>query len=820
MNRCRAATVLAIGFAQASAQPLSRTASVVAGGGGTSANAQFTLTGTVGQPGAGIQSDGHFALYGGFWPGYVATQAVVLEHLLVWTNTHGGKWSVASNWRPNAVPGPADSAVLDLRGTYTVTMDAGGTVSNLTLAAGVTLAGANPLAVLGALTWTGGKISARVQCSGGTVSGADTHTLSAGRLVNGGRLQLTGPITTAGAAIITNLPGAVLELAADVGILYSSGTYGAIINQGTLRKTSGAGLSQVSEAITSSGMIEARSGTLALSRPCVQTDGATLVMEGQLQVGQGMLLAGGRLTGTNLITGAVTNSGGLLAPGLSPGGLTIDGRYVQTSGGTLAIEVAGADPGTGFDVLTVLGAAKLGGTLQVSLLNGYSLPAGIPFEFLSAASCLSSFEAFTPALEGLGLALLSAPDHVALIHGEPPPHVTPSYTLVDLGGLATDGCSPQAINARGQVVGFAQDTSGYRAFLWDQGKMTSLGTLAGANSHAYGINDTGHVAGWSTVSGSSAPIHAFFWDGTMHDLGTLDNGKQSSQAYGINNHDEIIGYSGLTVYGGTATHPFLYRNGSMLDLHSPFLPGNNNTGAFAYGLNDRLQVVGQGPRAVGSAHGFLYDYVGGSVLDVGDLGGANGSVAWAINARGLVTGWAVTDGNLYSHAFLFDGRIHDLGTLGGWSSQGFAINALGQIVGRSDYENGNGAPHAFLYTDGRLTDLNKLLPADSGWTLREATGINDAGQIVGNAYWHSMGRGFLLTPQSFTAPSLRIEFATDGSLALSWSSGSTGFVLQENAALLPTGWTEIQAAPAVVGTELRLTMPRPVSNRFYRLRQP
>jgi len=30
----------------------------------------------------------------------------------------------------------------------------------------------------------------------------------------------------------------------------------------------------------------------------------------------------------------------------------------------------------------------------------------------------------------------------------------------------------------------------------------------------------------------------------------------------------------------------------MTDLHSPLLPGNPNAGAFAYGLNDCLQIAG------------------------------------------------------------------------------------------------------------------------------------------------------------------------------------------------------------------------------------
>jgi probable HAF family extracellular repeat protein len=47
----------------------------------------------------------------------------------------------------------------------------------------------------------------------------------------------------------------------------------------------------------------------------------------------------------------------------------------------------------------------------------------------------------------------------------------------------------------------------------------------------------------------------------------------------------------------------------------------------------------------------------------------------------------------------------------------------------SDYTD---ARHAFLYSgSGPMQDLNDLISPDSGWTLCEAGGINDSGQIVG-----------------------------------------------------------------------------------------
>jgi hypothetical protein len=41
--------------------------STIDGGGGTSSNGQFTVSGTIGQPDAGTMSGGNFSLTGGFW---------------------------------------------------------------------------------------------------------------------------------------------------------------------------------------------------------------------------------------------------------------------------------------------------------------------------------------------------------------------------------------------------------------------------------------------------------------------------------------------------------------------------------------------------------------------------------------------------------------------------------------------------------------------------------------------------------------------------------------------------------------------------------
>jgi len=91
------------------------------------------------------------------------------------------------------------------------------------------------------------------------------------------------------------------------------------------------------------------------------------------------------------------------------------------------------------------------------------------------------------------------------------------------------------------------------------------------------------------------------------------------------------------------------------------------------------------------------------------------------------------------------GQMIDLGTFGGLYSYGSDLNNGGQVVGGAYIA--DNTSHAFLYTEGRMEDLNDWLDPALGLTLSVATGINDSGQIVANGVSSSgKSRAYLLTP--------------------------------------------------------------------------
>jgi len=108
-----------------------------------------------------------------------------------------------------------------------------------------------------------------------------------------------------------------------------------------------------------------------------------------------------------------------------------------------------------------------------------------------------------------------------------------------------------------------------------------------------------------------------------------------------------------------------------------------------------------------------------------------GSVPKAIDDRGDVVGMTQTNVGP-GRAFRWrNGKLTDLGTLGGRSSEAFAVADDGTIVGTSDTKpvpwtaEQAPAPRPFVWQDGRITEL----PVDYA-SPSQATAINRSGTVI------------------------------------------------------------------------------------------
>lgn len=361
---------------------------------------------------------------------------------------------------------------------------------------------------------------------------------------------------------------------------------------------------------------------------------------------------------------------------------------------------------------------------------------------------------------------------------------SPRYRITDLGTLSADVTAPAAANAvnnAGQVVGDAAlDSLTTHAFVWQQGQLTDLGPFgAGTYSQAYAINDAGQIAGAATSPGTGFAEAVRWTNLQMQHLGTSATSSFEpivSEGFGIGPSGRVVGH--LEDVERNVGHAVAWdQPGSAVDLRL----GDSSQAA---AINARGQIVGSG------FPGGAFLWQDGAITFLSRLSADDGSAtADAINVAGQIAGAALAaDGS--RHAVLWQSAtLLDLGVLGNLTYvESRGINAAGQVVGTADDSGcvSCGSSRPFLWESGAsgLVDLNTLIPADSGWTLGEANGINDLGQIVGSGRHGGQPRAYLLTPVFHAT----VNFQPSGTLVPNGYAPDNGAVFGPRDGGLSYGW--------------------------------
>jgi probable HAF family extracellular repeat protein len=344
------------------------------------------------------------------------------------------------------------------------------------------------------------------------------------------------------------------------------------------------------------------------------------------------------------------------------------------------------------------------------------------------------------------------------------------YELIDLGTLGgpnayLSGPATQILNNQGTVAAYANtatpnpnancaipfnanggggDCYVERPVFWHDSTLTELDVLpGGTNGQTSSISANGLIAGWSEnglLDSTGLPVgRPVLWtkDGKIIDLGTAPGGTEGLST-AANSRGEVVGFSDNDVADAfsmvgfpTQTRAFFWQSGTVRDLGT--LGGPD---ALASNVNERGQVAGQSytnstpnvTTGIPTQDPFLWE--NGKMTDLGTLGGTQGTTYW-LNNRGDVVGASNLSGDMTTDAFLWTKSegMQDLGNLGGTIGASVWVNDARQVVGTSLIPNDR-AWHAFLWMDGAMTDLGTLGSDPSS----EAQSINAQGQVVGVSF--------------------------------------------------------------------------------------
>lgn len=262
------------------------------------------------------------------------------------------------------------------------------------------------------------------------------------------------------------------------------------------------------------------------------------------------------------------------------------------------------------------------------------------------------------------------------------------------GRFLIAGTYAHAINDRGQVVGVSETPdAGNHAFLWQDGKMTDLGTLGGTFSGAWDINNAGQVVGWA--ENAKGERRAFLWE-AEHGMQELGTPGLESRATAINDSGQILATS---LRPAPITY-FLWRRGE----HSALAP-TPPTGFdpfHALGISAKGDVIGGFNRWGAPPHeSRVFIHSDGKMIPVEPPEPSQQCNALGLTSAGLVVG-----------------------------------NAFNTPTGQ----------HAFIWQSGRSIYLSNLLPPGTGWDIYFTRAVNEKGEIAASGLRKGKKHVVLLSP--------------------------------------------------------------------------
>jgi hypothetical protein len=315
---------------------------------------------------------------------------------VVWISPGDGNWSDGANWSTGAPPGPSDAAIISIDADAFIAIDVDATIAGLTVTSqtgsaillignnsltlngpgtlgsrgeiqlsGSTFGGSGILTVDGRFDWTGGTITGAGEINVG--SNGSLWLQGGAKFLRGGRvIRSFGPVTWSAGDILAGEgsvlrieDGGTLDIQGDVTFDWDIGAQSTLVNVGTITHYSGTGITTVASRFNNFGMLDTRTGTIAVT-------GTNSILGDTVYVALGAVLelAGANQTFDNGLLVTDTSSS------LAPGTLRISGDVTAAATDTIAVSTdisgtlniaGGSTVFTGVSVIgTVSGAVTLG----------------------------------------------------------------------------------------------------------------------------------------------------------------------------------------------------------------------------------------------------------------------------------------------------------------------------------------------------------------------------------------------------------------------------------------------------------------------------
>jgi hypothetical protein len=272
---------------------------------------------------------------------------------ITWSGSTSNLFNVGTNWVGSAVPTTGDTAEFGIIGGP---QNLNNNISSLSLAK-LVFNGANPGISATSYSITGNGLT--------ITSGIDAIMTGSG----GDHAVKTNVTLGANATFVTS--GTNTLQVGDTGRVLNLATYNLTL------KPDGGTITLAGEIDGSGKLIVNGTGKInMLAKPATGYTGAIEITRGEFVTNTdtegNVVVNGGTLKGTSENLNAVSMSSGRIAPGTSPGCMSMDS--LTLTGGTFQVELNGDAICTGHDQITVLGAVNLGSatTLEVSRLSSYA----------------------------------------------------------------------------------------------------------------------------------------------------------------------------------------------------------------------------------------------------------------------------------------------------------------------------------------------------------------------------------------------------------------------------------------------------------------